>query len=154
MEALLSTPRLSPHDGASAKHFNTFSAYIRKVESGNFQMTGSGWMADYPDAENFFQLLYGPNRVPGPNNASFDHPEYNALYEKSRYMRNGPERYAIFKRMSEILREEVPVILQFNGLAFGLYPPRLENMKRNMMWPAPYKFFDKAQPPVAAAGDV
>jgi len=114
-------------------NFSTFSAYLKKVESGNFQMTSSGWMADYPDAENFYQLLYGPNETPGPNMSSFQDDEYDRLYEEIKYMEDGPERFARFRRMNEIIREEVPVVLRFNGLAFGLYQPEIRNLKRNMM---------------------
>ena len=42
--------------------FQTFSAFLRKVEAGNFQIAAGGWAADYPDAENFYQLFYGPNK--------------------------------------------------------------------------------------------
>src|SRR5205823_4001429 len=35
---------------------------LRKMSrQGTIQMRGDGWNADYPDAENFMQLLYGPN---------------------------------------------------------------------------------------------
>ena len=126
-------------------NFQTFSAYLKRVESGNFQMTGSGWGADYPDAENFYQLLYGPNKTPGPNMSVFANAEYDALYERTKFMENGPERFRLFARMAEIIRDEVPVILRFNGIRFGLYQKKLRNLKRNMMIDAPYKFLAKQQ---------
>ena len=45
---------------------NTFSQYLERTIKGTFQMTSSGWLADYPDPENFLQLLYGPNKPPEP----------------------------------------------------------------------------------------
>jgi oligopeptide transport system substrate-binding protein len=123
-------------------NFQTFSAYLKRIESGNFQVGGSGWAADYPDAENFYQLLYSENKTPGPNMSVFADAEYDRLYLESRFMENGPERFAKFKRMAEIIRDEVPIILRYNSLAFGLYHPHLKNVKRNMMIDAPYRFFD------------
>ena len=32
------------------------------LDDGQFQMTRSGWLADYPNPENFVFLLYGPNK--------------------------------------------------------------------------------------------
>jgi ABC-type transport system substrate-binding protein len=121
-------------------NFQTFSAFIKRIDAGNFQIAGAGWGADFPDGENFYQLLYSKNRTPGPNQSSFDDAEYDALYLKSRFMVNGPERFELFRRMSEIVKEEVPVILRFNRLVFGLYHPWVGNMKRNMMLDRPYKY--------------
>ena len=129
-------------------NFSTFSAFLQKVDSGNFQIASSGWAADYPDGENFYQLLYGPNRTPGPNSSTFSNPEYDALYEQSRRMENGPERYALFRRMSEIVRDEVPILLRYDGIAFGIYQKNVRNMKRNMLVDKPYKYLDKVGSPV------
>ena len=49
-------------------------------------MRSDGWNADYPDAENFMQLLYGPN-AGQENNANFKLPAFDKLYEKSRRAR-------------------------------------------------------------------
>ncbi len=122
--------------------FHTFSAYLQRIESGNFQVGNSGWFADYPDAENFYQLLYGKNRPPGPNMGAFSHPEYDRLYEETRFMPNGPERFALFERMAMIVRDEAPVVLRFNRLDFGIYQKRLRNVTGHMMNDAPYKFFN------------
>ena len=35
-----------------------------------------------------------------------DHPEFNALYEQTRYMENGPERFALFTKMAQIMKDE------------------------------------------------
>jgi oligopeptide transport system substrate-binding protein len=135
--------------GIRAKaHFNTFSAFLKKIESGNFQIASSGWAADYPDGENFYQLLYSPNKTPGPNSSTFANPEYDALYEQIRSMPNGPERFALFHRMSEIIMEEVPLLLRYNGLAFGIYQKNVRNLKLNMMIGKGYKYLDKVGSPV------
>ncbi len=122
--------------------YHTFSAYLSRVESGNFQVSTSGWFADYPDAENFYQLLYSKNRPPGPNISAFEDAEYDRLYEETRFMVNGPERFSRFARMAEIVREEVPVILRYDRLAFGIYQKRLKHVTGHMMNTAPYKYFD------------
>ena len=135
--------------GIRAKaNFNTFSAFLKKIESGNFQIASSGWAADYPDGENFYQLLYSANKTPGPNSSTFSNPEYDALYEQIRSMPNGPERYALFRRMSEIIMDEVPLLLRYNGLAFGIYQKNVRNLKLNMMIGKGYKYLDKVGSPV------
>jgi ABC-type transport system substrate-binding protein len=124
-------------------NFQTFTAFLEKVEvTGNFQMAEGGWQADYPDAENFYQLLYGPNKVPGPNATSYANPEYDKLYEQSRFMPNGPERFAIFARLNEIMRQDVPLILEWTPTAVGMNQRWVHNFKRNMMIDIAAKYFD------------
>ena len=66
-------------------HFKTdkHSEIIKAARLGKVQMTEANWVADFPDGENFYQLLYGPNsgRV---NYARFNLPAFNTLYEQSR----------------------------------------------------------------------
>ncbi len=38
--------------------------FNERLKEKKAQMYGIAWSADYPDAENFLQLLYGPNRKP------------------------------------------------------------------------------------------
>ena len=115
--------------------FVDFPTYLKRVESANFQISDSAWQGDYPDAENFYQLLYGKNGPPGPNHSGFNNAAYDKAYEASRYMANGPERVALFKQMNEILRDEVPVVLGYNTLRFGIQQNWVRNFKRNLMAP-------------------
>jgi oligopeptide transport system substrate-binding protein len=99
---------------------NTFSQYLERTHKGTFQMTSSGWQADYPDPENFLQLLYGPNAPPNPNSSSFSNPEYDRLYEKMKNMENTPEREAVIHRMVDIVIEECPWIFNVHTSSYVL----------------------------------
>ncbi|MGD8859890.1 MAG: ABC transporter substrate-binding protein [Myxococcales bacterium] len=123
-------------------NFQTFSAFLKKVNAGNFQMTSSGWAADYPDAENFYQLLYGPNKTPGPNASTYQNPEYDALFEKMRFMAPGPERNAIIEKMAAMIRDDVPVIITWTPIAVGMHQRWVKNLKRHMMMDTPFKYLD------------
>jgi oligopeptide transport system substrate-binding protein len=65
------------------------------------------WGADYPDGENFYQLLYGPN-CGTSNDGCFQLPEFDALYEKSVLLPPGPERTALYRDMARIVAAYVP----------------------------------------------
>jgi ABC-type transport system substrate-binding protein len=123
-------------------NFQTFSAWAKRIETGNFQMTETGWGADYPDAENFYQLLYSKNKSPGPNLGSYANPEYDKLYEQIRAMPNGPERYALFARMNEILYRDIPIIVTMNFARVGLHQNWVRNFKRHVLIEMPFKFMD------------
>ena len=81
---------------------------LRKMARlGRIPMRGDGWNADYPDAENFLQLLYGPN-AGQENQARFDLPAFNALYDEARALPDSSQRTALFNRMVDLLVAYAP----------------------------------------------
>jgi oligopeptide transport system substrate-binding protein len=123
-------------------NFQTFSNFLQKTNAGNFQIAEAGWQADYPDAENFYALLYSENRSPLPNDGNFENKKYDELFLKTRNMPAGPERTKLFAEMNEIVKEEVPVILTLHQVSMGLLQKEVRLFKRNMMEEVPYKYFD------------
>ena len=95
---------------------------LRKMaRQGKIPMRSDGWNADYPDAENFMQLLYGPS---GPeNNARFDLPEFNALYERARTLPDSAERTRLFDRMTELVVAYAPWRMTYHVLEDSLRHP-------------------------------
>jgi ABC-type transport system substrate-binding protein len=89
---------------------------LRKMARlGKIPMRGDGWNADYPDAENFLQLLYGPN-AGQENQAQFDLPEFNRLYAQARELPDSSERTRLFNRMTELVIAYAPWRLTYHRL--------------------------------------
>jgi ABC-type transport system substrate-binding protein len=109
----------------------TFGQMLDRVDKGQAQLWGLAWSADYPDAQNFFQLFYGPNKAPGPNGSSYQNPEFDRLYEQSLSLFPGPERTEIYRRMQQILVEDCVWIFKYRRINFDLTQPWLSNFKRN-----------------------
>ncbi len=55
----------------------TFAEYLRREHDGETQIFYAGWVIDYPDAQNFLQLFYGPNKSPGVNATNYQNPEFD-----------------------------------------------------------------------------
>ena len=81
---------------------------LRKLaRAGKIQMRHDGWNADYPDAENFMQLLYGPN-IGQANDSRFKLPEFDRLYEEARKLPDSPERTKLYDRMTDLVIAYAP----------------------------------------------
>jgi ABC-type transport system substrate-binding protein len=81
---------------------------LRKMaRQGRIPMRTDGWNADYPDAENFMQVLYGPN-VGQENHARFRLPEFDRLHEAAYRLPDSPERTRLFDRMTELVLAYAP----------------------------------------------
>ena len=109
-----------------------YNRFRDKVKNANFQMIFWGWHADYPDAENFMFLLYGPNSKAlhdGENAANYDNPEFNRLFEKMKNMENTLERLEIIREMNHLLQQDTPWIFTYHPVTFGLSHQWLKNNK-------------------------
>ncbi|MGQ9374335.1 ABC transporter substrate-binding protein [Acinetobacter tandoii] len=101
----------------------------------------SAWIADYPDADNFMQLFYGKN-INVTNNACVKIPEYDHLYEQTQKMPPGPERDALYRKMSRLLEVYMPV--QIIGARYRnvLAQPRVIGFKKHPILPAEWMYID------------
>lgn len=75
---------------------------LKMSKLGKIQMRGFAWYADYPDADNFLQLLYGPNSGQS-NDARFRLPEFDRLYDKAKKLPDSPERNLIYQQMTRLM---------------------------------------------------
>ena len=116
-------------------------AELRKMARlGKIPTRFDGWNADYPDAENFMQLLYGPS---GPeNNARFDLPEFNRLYEQARALPDSPERTRLFDRMTDLALAYAPWRMGYHLIEDQLLQPWVHNYKPHPIRSQTWQFVD------------
>jgi ABC-type transport system substrate-binding protein len=69
-----------------------YNQFQNKMYSGSYQIFSWGWLADYPDPENFLFLNYGPNSARynqhNPNHARYESKEYDFYFEKMENLPN------------------------------------------------------------------
>ncbi len=95
-----------------------YNRFQQKMRAGNAQIFMWGWNADYPDPENFFFLLYGPNAkvaFGGENAGNYQNPRFDRLFRQMRGMTNSDRRLEIIQQLQQIVRHDAPWV-------FGLYP--------------------------------
>ncbi len=109
-----------------------YNQFRKKVRIGNFQIMRWGWHADYPDAENFMFLLYGPNGVVksnGKNSANYNNPNYDRLFVQMETLPNSVKRARIIREMLSVLRKDSPWIWGFHPVGYSLYHSWYKNAK-------------------------
>ncbi|HVN35322.1 MAG TPA: ABC transporter substrate-binding protein [Casimicrobiaceae bacterium] len=97
-----------------------YNRFQDKVNKGTVQIFFWGWLADYPDAENFLFLLFGPNSKSltngnGENNANYQNPEFDKLFTQMKFLDDGPEKQKLIDRMIEIVQKDAV-------WSFGYFP--------------------------------
>ena len=96
-----------------------YNRFQEKMQKGAAQIFFWGWNADYPDAENFLFLFYGPNgkvKYGGENAGNYESEAFDKAFRAMRYLEDGPQKQALIDEMTRILQTDAPVI-------FGYYPP-------------------------------
>ncbi len=118
----------------------TWPEFLNRIKNKKFQIAGMAWSADYPDPENFMQLLYGPNEAPGTNNANYKNATYDKLYEELLKTTDDEQKSLIIKKMKDIFAEDCPWIPGVHRLAFGLSYSWVKNRKYNDISPGNFKY--------------
>jgi oligopeptide transport system substrate-binding protein len=83
-------------------HKDRFPELMKLENQCRLMMRTSAWIADYPDGDNFMQLLYGANKGQS-NNACYESAEFDRRYEKSRLLADGPERDRLYREMTRLM---------------------------------------------------
>ena len=112
-------------------------------------MYNAAWIADYPDGDNFMQLLYGPNTYQS-NNACYRSPEYDRLYERSRQLRDGPERNRLYRDMARLMEAQTAWIMGDSRYRNVLMHPQVIGFKKHPVLHQEWMYFD-LDPKVSAA---
>ena len=113
----------------------------KQAQNGRVQMLTYGWIADYPDGENFLQLFWSKS-IGGANYSMFAMPEYDQLYERIKIMPDSPERTALYRRMVHMLWVYNP--WRVNTLKQGtiLIQPWLLGYKKHPFAHEPWRYLD------------
>lgn len=119
---------------------NSWSQFIQRQKEKKVQIFGVAWGADYPDAENFLQLLYGPNGSPGSNSSNYQNKEYDKLYDEASKLPPGPARTAVYKKMRDISATELPIIPDANRVRYQLFHGWIKNFKPHLTILNSYKY--------------
>ncbi|MGB9108152.1 MAG: ABC transporter substrate-binding protein [Telluria sp.] len=114
---------------------------IKASRLGKVQMFESNWVADFPDGDNFYQLLYGPN-AGRANYARFNLPAYNARYEQARALQDGPARQKLYFEMNQLIHAYNPWVLLTHVLSADIRQPWLKNYKRHPVEFTQWRYLD------------
>ena len=118
---------------------------IKASRLGKVMMFETNWVADFPDGDNFYQLLYGPNSGRA-NYARFNLPAYNQRYEQARLLGDTPQRRQLYTEMARLVEAYNPWVLLTQPISADLRQPWLQNYKRHPVELTNWRYLDIDKP--------
>ena len=96
--------------------------YYDQIYSGNHgQLFSGGWCADYPDPENFADVLFHTGSQ--QNNGGYSNPELDTLLEAARIEPNVTKRIDMYQQAEQMLVEDAAALFTVHSLSYELVKP-------------------------------
>jgi ABC-type transport system substrate-binding protein len=119
-----------------------FSDHLKAARACQLMMWGQAWSADYPDGDDFMQLLYGPNTGQS-NNGCYESKSFDSMYEKSRELPpDSPERERLYLDMTRQAEVDGAWSLDVSPISNVVIRPWVLGYKRHPILNAWFVYMD------------
>ena len=96
--------------------------YYDQIYSGNHgQLFDGGWCADYPDPENFADVLFHTGS--GQNNGGYSNPQLDSILEAARVEPDVTKRIAMYQQAEQMLVDDAAALFTVHHLSYELVKP-------------------------------
>ena len=99
-----------------------FATFLKDLNKRRFQMFDIGWIADYPDPENFLDVLFYSDS--SNNHTNYSNPLVDSLLEQARIETDETKRFIIYNEVEQTILDDAPWIpLWYSGERYLLIKP-------------------------------
>ncbi|HJN16939.1 MAG TPA: ABC transporter substrate-binding protein, partial [Armatimonadota bacterium] len=105
--------------------------HLESIDSNEAEFFRLGWIADYPDAENFLALFMSRNHTPGPNATLYENEEFDRLYDEAMLEPDEAKRAVVYERAAGIVIDECPWLFTTTGETISLRQPWIKDYPVN-----------------------
>jgi oligopeptide transport system substrate-binding protein len=105
--------------------------YTREAVNQHGQMVDYGWCADYPDPQNFLDILYHTGS--DFNVAGYSNPAVDALLEKAQVEQDTAKRLALYQQAETMLLQDYAAIPIQNDASYELVKPSVKGYVQPVM---------------------
>ncbi len=116
-----------------------FAQHLENLETGKAMFFRTAWVADYPDPENFLNLLYGKN-VPESlseksyiNSVRYQNAKFDSLFEKALQTVDNAERYRLYRMADQVQLDDAAVMPIYYDEFTRLISKKVKNFPANAM---------------------
>lgn len=108
--------------------------FTRRTESGGMALFYGGWVADYPDADNFLYFLCN-SRAQSYFTLGWKNEKFDAVTAEARATIDPVRRNELYQQAERILREEAPMLPLFHDRTFAAVRPNVHGLRLRLTPP-------------------
>jgi len=111
--------------GIEQTDWATFLVEISRPEN-PYQMYSLGWIADYPDPQNFLDILFHSESL--DNHMGYANPELDGLLEEARTEQDHDRRMALYRQAEQMILNDAPWVPLHYATDYWLTKPYVKGM--------------------------
>ena len=100
--------------------------FYAELDQNKYQMYSLGWVADYPDPQNFLDLQFHSGSA--LNHSGYRNPDVDRLLEQARAERSESRRLELYQEAERVVVSEAPWIPLFHGVDYTLIKPYVKGL--------------------------
>ena len=115
-----------------------WAAHIKLVDEGTAGFFRQGWIADYPDPENFLTVLFHSRNAGAAGNTSrYRNPAADRQLDEADAMAPGPARFKHYHDVERIVIDEAVWVSLYHYASRALIRPQVKGLERSALSSAP-----------------
>ncbi len=129
-------PPIVSHASSSAAHWSwetylgakveavsvfDFADWLMRSDNREFGVFRAGWCADYPDPQNFLDILF--HTEGGENDFAYSNPQVDALLEEAATERNATRRISLYRQAEQLILDDWVIIPLWHSRDYQLVRP-------------------------------
>ncbi len=103
-----------------------WGVFLKGLDAQKYQMYSLGWIADYPDPQNFLDLLF--HSTSAYNHGAYSNPDVDLLVEQARTERDMEKRLSLYRQAEELLVNDVAWIPLYHSVGYYLVKPYVKGL--------------------------
>ncbi len=92
-----------------------------------YQMYQLGWIADYPDPQNFLEILFHSDSA--QNHGRYSNPDLDALLDRARETQDMAERQTLYQQAEQMILDDAAWIPLYFSVNNWLVKPYVQNFE-------------------------
>jgi ABC-type transport system substrate-binding protein len=100
--------------------------FLRGLDDQQYQMFSLGWIGDYPDPQNFLDMLFHSESA--YNHGAYSSPDLDALVEEARVEQDHDKRMALYQEAEQLLVQDAAWIPLYHSVGYHLVKPYVKDL--------------------------
>ncbi len=108
-------------------------------EPRNVDLFMLAWEADFPDPENFLEVLLSKQQWGSNNDTFFYNPEFDHLLDEAAPIADLARRFALYRKAEQIIIQQAPWVFLYHPVSYVIRQPWVHDYVLNPMRPSRFE---------------